>query len=105
MTRNDVLGGNVDLLAAAGQMLASMTVRRMEMVVGDPATGTATIDLTVAGVDRIDLYVATPPPPRISQDVTDGDVHLTLSGVSPGQRLSAYGFNAGELVTARRATI
>jgi hypothetical protein len=103
MTRNDVLGENVDLLAAAGQMLASMPVRRMDMVVGNPATGTASIDLTVAGIDRIDLYLNTRP--RVSQDVTDGDVHLTLPGVSPGQRLSAYGFAAGELVTARRATI
>ena len=103
MTRNDVLSGNVDLLAAAGKMLASMPVRRMDMAVGNAGTGTATIDLTVAGIDRIDLYLDTRP--RISQDVTDGDVHLTLADVAPGQKVSAYGFAAVELVTASRATI
>ncbi|WP_345150048.1 S41 family peptidase [Arthrobacter ginkgonis] len=103
MTRNDVLGENVDLLAAAGQMLASMPVRRMDMVIEASATGTATIGLTVAGIDRIDLYLNNRP--RISQDVTDGNVRLTLPDVAPGQRLSAYGFAAGELVAARRATI
>ncbi|WP_197412714.1 S41 family peptidase [Kocuria rosea] len=103
MTRNDVLNGNVDLLAAAGQILASMPARRLEVVVGDPTGGVATVDLTVAGIDRIDLYLDTRP--RTSQDVTDGGVHLTVADVVPGQRLGVYGFAAGELIAARAATI
>ncbi|MEV0299217.1 S41 family peptidase [Nocardia sp. NPDC050710] len=103
MTRNDVLGENVDLLAAAGQLLASMPVRRLDVVVGGPAAGVATVDLTVAGIDRIDLYLDSRP--RVSEDVADGGVHMTIADVVPGQKLSAYGFAAGELVAARLVTI
>lgn len=103
LTRNDVLGGNTDLLDAAGQMLASMPVRRLDVVAG-PAVGAATaVELTVAGIDRIDLYLDTRP--RLSRDVADGTVHLTVTDAAPGQRLTTYGFSAGTLVAARSTMI
>lgn len=103
MTRNDVLKANVDLLAAAGQMLASMPARQLEVVVGHPTGGVASVDLTVAGIDRIDLYLDTRP--WASLDVADGGIHLTVSNVLPGQRVGVYGFAAGELVAARLTTV
>jgi hypothetical protein len=103
MTRHDVLRGNVDLLAAAGAILAEMPVRRLEVAVLDGAPDETTVDLSVSGIDRIDLYLESRP--RISQDVSDGDVQLTITDTVPGQRLHISGFSDGELVATRLVTI
>jgi hypothetical protein len=99
MTRKDVLEGNVDLLDAAGALLAGRPVRRLRVTPSLAVDGTLTLQLVTAGMDRVDLYVDGRP--RGSSDVTDGDRTLTFAGVGTAASVQVYGFAAGELVAAR----
>jgi hypothetical protein len=98
MTRRDVLENNVDLLDAAGALLAGRPVRRLHL---NPSLGGGTliVQLTTAGMDRVDVYVDGRP--RGSSDVTDGDATLSFAGVAAATTVQVQGFAAGELVAAR----
>ena len=98
MTRRDVLEGNVDLLDAAGALLAGRPVRRLRLTPSLDA-GTLTLQLATAGMDRVDVYVDGRP--RGSSDVSDGDVTLTFPGVGAATTVQVEGFAAEELVAAR----
>jgi hypothetical protein len=99
MTRRDVLEGNVDLLDAAGALLADRPVRRLQLTPSLGPDGTLTLRLQTAGVDRVDVYVDGRP--RGSSDVTDGDRTLTFAGVGAATTVQVQGLAAGELVAAR----
>jgi hypothetical protein len=98
MTRRDVLENNVDLLDAAGALLADRPVRRLALT-PSLAAGTLTLQLTTAGMDRIDVYVDGRP--RGSSDVTDGATTLSFAGVGAATTVQVQGFASGELVAAR----
>ena len=98
MTRRDVLENNVDLLDAAGALLAGQTVRRLRLA-PSLAGGTLTLQLTTGGIDRVDVYVDGRP--RGSSDVSDGDTTLTFPGVGAATTVQVQGFATGELVAAR----
>jgi len=98
LTRRDVLENNVDLLDAAGALLAGRPVRRLRLT-PSLAAGTLTLQLGTAGVDRVDVYVDGRP--RGSSDMGDGDVTLTFDGVGTATTVQVQGFAAGELVAAR----
>jgi hypothetical protein len=102
MTRRDVLENNVDLLDAAGALLAGRPVRRLALS-QSLAGGTLTLRLTTAGMDRVDVYVDGRP--RGSSDVTDGDATLTFSGVGQATTVQVQGFAGSELVAARTQPI
>ena len=97
MTEADVLNGNPDLLAAAGEMLAGLPVRAL---VGElePATATGLpVNLTTRGVDRVDLAVDGRP--ALSVDVLDGINPVTLPApAAAAKSLDLAGFSAGALV-------
>jgi hypothetical protein len=99
MTRRDVLENNVDLLDAAGALLAGLPVRQLRLSPSRVADGTLTLQLTTAGLDRVDVYVDGRP--RGSSDVTDGDTTLTFAGVAMTATVQVQGFAAGALVAAR----
>ncbi|MDQ3616315.1 MAG: S41 family peptidase [Actinomycetota bacterium] len=102
LTRDDLLLGNVDLLDAAGQMLAGMPVHRLDATTsldGD----TLSVDITVAEMDRVDLYLDKRP--QRSLDVSGATAHLTIEGAQPGQRLRVDGFAAGALVASRSVKV
>jgi C-terminal processing protease CtpA/Prc len=99
MTRRDVLENNVDLLDAAGALLAGRPVRRLRLTPSLAADGTLTLQLTTAGMDRVDVYVDGRP--RGSSDVTDGDATLTFAGAGAATTIQVQGFAAGDLVAAR----
>ena len=98
MTRRDVLESNVDLLDAAGALLAGRPVRRLGLTLS-LAAGTLTLQLTTTGMDRVDVYVDGRP--RGSGDVTDGATTLTFAGVGAATTVQVQGFASGELVAAR----
>jgi hypothetical protein len=98
MTRRDVLENNVDLLDAAGALLAGQTVRRLRLT-PSLAGGTLTLQLTTGGIDRVDVYVDGRP--RGSSDVSDGATTLTFAGVGAATTVQVQGFAAGDLVAAR----
>jgi C-terminal processing protease CtpA/Prc len=99
MTRRDVLENNVDLLDAAGALLAGLPVRKLRLTPSRAADGTLTLQLTTAGLDRVDVYVDGRP--RGSSDVADGDTTLTFAGVATKATVQVQGFAAGALVAAR----
>jgi Peptidase family S41 len=102
MTRDDLLSANTDLLDRAGALLAGTPVRRIEMV---PVLGAGDlrIDLTVANVARVDVYVDGRP--RASVDTPAGDASVTLPAVGQATVVRAEGFADGKLVAARTVAL
>jgi hypothetical protein len=99
MTRADILNGNVDLLNRAGKILSALPVRRLEVTTQFTRAGLS-VELTTAGLDRVDVYVGGRP--VASRDVTDGQVQLTELRGGVGVPVLAEGFSNGELVASRR---
>lgn len=99
MTRRDVLDANVDLLDAAGAVLAGRPRRRLDLTAATDGAGVLTLQLTLAGIDRLDVYVDGRP--RCSVDVTDGATSVPVSDAAGASVVQAQGFGAGELVAAR----
>jgi Peptidase family S41 len=99
MTRRDVLEGNVDLLDAAGALLAGLPVRRLGVTSSMAADGTLTLQLDLSGIDRVDVYVDGRP--RGSSDVGDGASTLTFPDEAGATTVQVQGFLGGELVAAR----
>ncbi len=93
LTRADLLQGNVDLLARAGELLAALPVRRLGVAVD----GT-TVSLDTVNLDRVDIYVDGRP--ATSLDVADGAHTATLSAT--GSEVRVEGFADGQLVAARK---
>ncbi|MDX3662046.1 S41 family peptidase [Streptomyces sp. ID05-26A] len=93
ITRADLLEGNVDLLARAGELLDALPVRRLGVAVA----GT-TVSLDTVNLDRVDVYVDGRP--TTSLDVTDGAHTATLTAT--GREVRVEGFADGQLVAARK---
>jgi hypothetical protein len=102
MTRADLLSSNVDLLDAAGELLASMPNRRLS-VTKTLAGTTLTVGLDVDGIDRVDLYLDERP--ISSEDLGDDPVSIDILDVSAGQLLRADGYAEGVLVASRRLLV
>jgi hypothetical protein len=98
MTRNDVLSGNVDLLAKAGQLLAAMTVHKLQ-VTATAAAGALDLELAVTNVDFVDIYVNGRP--RASVDTAGGTASVSIPDVPNARLVRAEGFSGGELVAAQ----
>ncbi|MEU8226413.1 S41 family peptidase [Kribbella sp. NPDC048915] len=101
MTRADLLDGNVDLLNRAGELLAAMPVRRLNLQTSFSGT-TLTVAIDTLNIDRVDLYIDDRP---ISSEDLSGPVSIDILEVTPGQLLRADGYQAGKLVASRRVTV
>jgi hypothetical protein len=99
MTRRDVLDGNQDLLDHAGELLAAMPVRRLEVTAKPSTSGTLTLNLEVRGLDRADIYVDDRP--RASVDLTGPTATVNLENAADAQAVRVEGLSEGELVAAR----
>jgi len=99
LTRRDVLEGNLDLLDAAGVLLAGRPVRRLRFTATRSGDGVLTLALGLQGVDRVDVEVDGRP--RGSYDVADGDCELVVPGVPGARSVRLEGFFEGTLVAAR----
>jgi hypothetical protein len=62
-----------------------------------------TIELDVAELDRVDVYVDDRP--QRSEPVTGPHETVTVEGVTSGQQLRLEGFAGGELAAARRMVV
>jgi hypothetical protein len=103
LTRRDVLEGNLDLLDAAGALLAALPKRTLRLTATLDAGGTLTLQARTKGLQRLDVYVDGRP--RTSADVSDGDSTLTVPGVGGATVVRVGGFAGGELVAARTQQI
>lgn len=99
MTRRDLLEDNVDLLAHAGQLLASRPVRRLELDRVELGSGALALDLTTANLDWVAVFVDGRP--RASADLRPGATSLIVPGVTTAEtvRIEAY---AGGVLSASR---
>ncbi len=98
MTRNDVLNGNPDLIAAAAQLLKGVLVRSLSGTLDHSQPGVVRVLVKAANVNRVDAYSATGQPLGTA-NVMNGTATLTLNPqpVGPG-RLQLRGFDNNELV-------
>ena len=101
MTRDDLLAGNKDLLDRAGVELAGMPVRRLAIAAVLDA-GDLRVDLTVANIDRADIYVDGRP--RASVDTPTSEATVTVAAVGAAL-VRAEGFADGKLVAARTVAL
>ena len=99
MTRRDVLEGNLDLLEAAGTLLAGLPKRRLDVEPSLAADGTLTLVMGTAGIERLDVYVDGRP--RTSADVSDPGITLAVPGVAGANRVRVEGWTGDTLVAAR----
>ncbi|MFD7974777.1 S41 family peptidase [Streptomyces sp. NPDC059071] len=99
MTRRDLLQGNVDLLARAGEILKAQPVRELTVTDATRADGSLRLKLRTANVDRVDVYLDRRP--RTSVDVPDGQVEITVPGATGAGSVRVDGFADGELVAGR----
>jgi hypothetical protein len=99
LTRRDVLEGNLDLLDAAGVLLAGRPVRRLRFTAVLSADGALALAFVLQGVDRVDVHVDGRP--RSSHDVGDGDCTVVVPGVPGARSVRVQGFFEGQLVAAR----
>ena len=102
MTRDDLLAGNKDLLDRAGELLAALPSRRLDIAT-TLAGGDLQVDITAANVDRVDLYLDGRP--WTSVDIGAAGASVTLPDVGQPAAVRAEGFAAGELVVARTVAV
>ena len=98
LTRRDVLEGNLDLLDAAGALLAGRPVRCLRFTAAAAPDGALTVELVLQGVDRVD--VAVDGRPRTSADVGEGTCSLVVPDASAAGSVRVEGWFQGELVAA-----
>jgi Peptidase family S41 len=103
LTRRDVLEDNLDLLDAAGALLAATPQRALRLTSSLDGGGTLTLQVTTQGIERLDAYVDGRP--RASADVSDGASILTVPGVAGAAVVRVEGYTGGELVAAHTQQI
>lgn len=99
MTRRDLLEGNVDLMARAGELLQAQPVRELTITDVAHADGSLRLRLKTANVDRVDVYLDQRP--RTSVDIPDGQAEVVVPGATAAESVRVDGFAGGKLVAAR----
>ncbi|MFF4443938.1 S41 family peptidase [Streptomyces sp. NPDC001502] len=103
MTRRDLLEGNADLLAKAGELLAGQPVRELNIANVARADGSLRLKLTTSNIDRVDVYLDRRP--GASVDVPDGQADLTVTGATAARSMRVEGYAVGELVASRTMSL
>ncbi|WP_060180294.1 S41 family peptidase [Streptomyces sp. IMTB 1903] len=99
MTRRDLLEGNVDLLARAGELLAAQPVRELNIADVARADGSLRLKVRTSNIDRVDVYLDRRP--GASVDVPDGQAEVTVTGATAARAVRVEGYAVGELVASR----
>jgi len=103
LTRDDILNGNVDLLARAGELLAAVPQRALSVDVKPGPGDELNVEIQATNVDRADVYVNGRP--RTSVDVAGAPVSVTVPGTAGPTVVRVEGFAAGQLVASRTVTV
>jgi hypothetical protein len=103
LTRNDVLQGNVDLLNRAGEILATMPVRRLAATAVVEPPGELKVTLEVDNLDRADIFVDGRP--RETIDLAGPTATVQVQGVPGASSVHIKGFQSGALAAARTLTV
>jgi hypothetical protein len=103
MTRDDVLNGNVDLIAHASGILAKMPRQRLAAACKKVPDGSIDVTVTTSNIQRVDVLLNARPVHTL--DVKDGSVPFTLPARPGGAGLGVLefrGFRNGDLVASTR---
>ena len=96
MTRDDLLNGNVDLLARAAEILDNQEARKLRATFESGSASELAIE--TVGIDRVDIYDGNRPMGSI--DVEDGVTSVSLDA-APEEQLKLVGFENDDLVASR----
>lgn len=103
MTRNDLLLGNVDLIARAAKILKSKPTQTLQLnaVGSSPFTK---VKMRSLNVDRLDLLVdGRPVVASTDIDPSNGAISIALpKPITSRNRVEAYGYRKGKLVVSTR---
>ncbi len=105
MTKEDVVGNNADLIAAAANILKSRPKQTLRLA-PDSANPSQKFAIDYSNVDRIDLFVNDRP--VLSQAVSAGPGHWPVQlpfAATAGSVFRASGYRQGELVVSTRISI
>jgi hypothetical protein len=98
LTRNDLLGENADLIAAAGVLLAQRTPRLLRFTSTAAGTGKRKLTVTTGSLASIDVYVNGRPVATTA--TADGNTQITVPAAA-GNVVRIEGYDAaGALVAA-----
>jgi len=104
MTRNDLVNGNADLIAKAGQMLAAAPAVALSAQVGAPVGGKRQVAVTTRGLDRVDVSVDGRP--RATADVGNGNTTVEVPNPGAGSHdVAVFGFKSGKLRAATHVAV
>ena len=98
MTRDDLLNKNVDLINHAGEILATLPVRRLDVAASSDADNQLVLDITAQGITRLDIYIGGRP--YGSVDIQDGQTELVVA-TKPAGDARLEGFSEDVLVASR----
>ena len=104
MTEDDVLNGNVDLLAAAANLIGTLPVRSVTATVGSASASRLRLKLSTSGIDRVDIAVDGRPVESV--DVADGAKTITIAKPPAGAHTLGFaGFSADVLAVRTQVAI
>jgi hypothetical protein len=102
ITRDDLLKGNVDLIAHAAKLLTERPAQTLQITPAS-APPVTQIQMTATSVDRVDLYVDDRP--VLSLDITSSPMAIPLPKPLTKGRVVAKGYRANALVVSARIAI
>ncbi len=103
LTRDDVLNGNVDLLARAGELLAAAPQRALTVDVTPGPGNDLTVQIEATNIDRADIYVDGRP--LTSVDLGGTAISVTVPAASGATVVRVEGFAGGERVASRTGNL
>ena len=96
MTRDDLLNGNVDLIAQAAALLAAQPSVTLDLSVAAAAAGKRKLTIMTKALDRVDVMVDERP--HATADVNNGvPTVVEIANPGAGHDISVRGFAAGTL--------
>ena len=103
LTRDDLLNGNADLIARAGELLkAAAPPRRLVVTVESSSPTQATVSVTTAGMTRLDVYLADRPVQTL--DLPEAAATFVVTKPGSGESdMEIHGFD-GDVRVARYRT-
>jgi hypothetical protein len=102
LSRDDLLHGNVDLIAFAAELLATGVARRLDVELRPAPAGRARLAITTAELTGVDVYVDGRP--ATTADVSGGTAEVEVAAPA-GATVRLEGFDGGELVASRLLTM
>ncbi len=106
MTRRDVLGGSLDLINRAGEILAAMPVQALSATVKDDG-GAPRLEVTTQNIDRLDVLVNARPfrSLDVAADSTSIDLPAPAAGATSPTAVELRGFRGDRWVASTRVPL